>query len=79
MRSWLWCLKNIFIALFSLFFLVFGINSLMATYSIKNPYEFFMYFFSSSLIILISIVGIIYAAFRIRAAMKLHKMAENGK
>ena len=44
MGSWLWWLKNIFIALFSLFFLVFGINALMAAYSVKNPYEFIMYF-----------------------------------
>jgi ABC-type antimicrobial peptide transport system permease subunit len=79
MHSWLWWLKNIFIALFSLLFLLFGINALMAAYSVNNPYEFIMYFFSSSLIILISIVGMIYPAFRIRAAIKLHKMAENGK
>jgi len=79
MRSWLWWLKNIFIAFFSLFFLVFGINALMTAYSAKNPYEFIMYFFSSSLIVLISIVGIIYPAFRIRAAIKFHKTAENSK
>jgi len=79
MPSWIWWLKNIFIALLSLFFLVFGINALMSSYSMKNPYEFIMYFFSSSLIILISIVGLIYPAFRIRAAIKHDKMAENGK
>jgi hypothetical protein len=45
----------------------------------KNPYEFIMYFFSSSLIILISIVGIIYPAFHLRAALKLHTKAENDK
>lgn len=79
MHSWLWWLKNIFIALFSLFFLVFGINSLVSSYSMKNPYEFIMYFFSSSLIILISIVGIIYPTFRIREALKLNKTTEDGK
>jgi len=79
MRSWFWWLKNILIAIFSLLFLVFGIQALMASYSMKNPYEFIMYFFSSSLIILISIVGIIYPALRVRAALKLNKMTENGK
>jgi hypothetical protein len=36
-----------------------------------------MYFFSSSLIILISMVGIIYPAFRIRTILKSKKMDEN--
>jgi hypothetical protein len=36
-----------------------------------------MYFFSSSLIILISMVGVIYPAFRIRAILKPKKMDEN--
>lgn len=79
MLSWFWWLKNILIALFSLLFLVFGIQALMAAYSMKNPYEFIMYFFSSSLIILISIVGIIYPAFRVREALKLNKTTEDGK
>jgi hypothetical protein len=43
----------------------------------KNPLEFIMYFFSSSLIILISMVGIIYPVFRIRATLKPNKMDEN--
>jgi len=77
MRSWFWCLRIILIALFSLFFLAFGIQALIASYSMKNPYEFIMHFFSSSLIILISIVGIIYPAFRLRAALKHRTKAED--
>jgi len=77
MRSWFWCLRNILIAFSSLFFLVFGIQALIAAYSMKNPYEFIMHFFSSSLIILVSIVGIIYIAFRLRAALKLRTKAED--
>jgi len=79
MGSWLWWGKNIFIALFSLFFLLFGIQALMSSYSLKNPLEFIMSFFSSSLIILISIVGIIYPSLRIKTILKLQKMDENGK
>ena len=69
--------KNVLIAFLSLFFLAFGINTLINAYSTKNPLEFIMYFFSSSLIILISMVGIIYPVFRIRAILKPNKIDEN--
>ena len=72
-----WWGKNIFIAFLSLFFLIFGVSSLITAYSTKNPLEFIMYFFSSSLIILISVVGIIYPFFRIRAILKSNQMDEN--
>jgi uncharacterized membrane protein len=72
-----WWGKNFLIAIISLFFLVFGINSLIAAYGTKNPLEFIMYFFSSSLIILISVVGIIYPFFRIKAILRPNKMDEN--
>jgi hypothetical protein len=52
--------KNIAVLLFSLFFLMQGVNILMGSYSLKNPLEFVMYFFSSSLLILVCLVGIIY-------------------
>ncbi len=69
--------KNLMIGFVSLFFLAFGVNALINAYSTKNPLEFIMYFFSSSLIILISMVGVIYPAFRIRAILKPKKMDEN--
>ena len=77
MGSAAWWGKNVLIAFLSLFFLAFGINALITAYGTKNPLEFIMYFFSSSLIILISIVGIIYPFFRIRAVLKPKKMDEN--
>jgi hypothetical protein len=77
MGSRAWWGKNVLIAFLSLFFLVFGVNALIAAYGTKNPLEFIMYFFSSSLIILISVVGIIYPFFRIRAVLKPNKMDEN--
>jgi hypothetical protein len=73
MDSWLIWGKNIIIALLSVFFLLFGVKSLMIAYTLKNPHEFIMYFFSSSLIILVSIVGIIYPAFRMKSILKLNK------
>lgn len=70
MGSWLWWLKNIAIAVFSVVFLLFGIDSLIAAYRLNNVFEFIMYFFSSNMIILVSIVGIIYPAFQIRTFLK---------
>jgi hypothetical protein len=77
MGSRAWWGKNVLITFLSLFFLAFGVNALITAYSTKNPLEFIMYFFSSSLIILISVVGIIYPFFRIRAILKPNKMDEN--
>ena len=57
-------IKNIVILLFSVVFLMIGINTLLGSYSVKNPLEFVMYFFSASLLILVCIVGIIYFFFR---------------
>ena len=57
-------IKNSLILLLSLIFLTIGINTLWGSFSLKNPYEFLMYFFSASLLILVCIVGIIYFVFR---------------
>jgi hypothetical protein len=53
-------IKNVFILLLSSFFLIIGVNTLMGSYSVKNPLEFVMYFFSASLLILVCTVGVIY-------------------
>ncbi len=67
MGSKLWWFKIVFIGTASIFFLIFGINSMIAAYKMKNALEFVMIFFSSSLIILVSLVGIIYPVFQIHA------------
>jgi hypothetical protein len=56
--------KNIVVLLFSLFFLIIGINTMLGSFKLNNPLEFLMYFFSASLLILVCIVGIIYFVFR---------------
>jgi hypothetical protein len=53
-------IKNSLILLLSLVFLAIGINTLWGSFSLNNPYEFLMYFFSASLLILVCLVGIIY-------------------
>ena len=73
MGSCLWWGKMILIALFSLFFLFFGIENLVGAFHLTNPLEFIMYFFSACLMILVSLVGILYPAFQVHAHLSLEK------
>ena len=59
------CVRNILIGVLSSFFLFWGITLLLSAYSLKNPLEFIMLFFSSNFIILVSGIGVLYAAFRL--------------
>jgi TRAP-type C4-dicarboxylate transport system permease small subunit len=63
MNALIW-IKNTVVLLFSVFFLIFGVNILWNSFSVNNPHEFIMLFFSASLMILVCIVGIIYFIFR---------------
>jgi len=71
--SGIWWMKMILIAFFSLFFLIFGIGNLIGAFHLTNPLEFIMYFFSSSLMILVSIVGILYPAFQVHRHLSFMK------
>jgi len=64
MNTLLIWIKNIAVLFLSLFFLIIGINTFIGSFNLNNPMEFVMYFFSSSLLILVCIVGIIYFVFR---------------
>lgn len=77
MGSCFWWGKNILIALFALFFLTFGIETLIGSFLLKNPLEFIMYFFSASFMILVSLAGILYPAFQVHAFFKTRK-SDNG-
>jgi hypothetical protein len=79
MVSYLWWGKMILIGFISLFFLIFGIETLMGAFHLKNPLEFIMYFFSASFMILVSLVGILYPAFQIHAHYKTGKVNPDGK
>jgi hypothetical protein len=74
MGSGFWWGKNILIGICSLFFLIFGIETLIGAFNLKNPLEFIMYFFSSSLMVLVSLVGIIYPTFQFRALLRPRKI-----
>lgn len=77
MGSGFWWGKNISIALFAFFFLVYGIETLIGSFLLKNPIEFIMYFFSACFMVLVSLVGILYPAFQVHAFFKTRK-SDNG-
>jgi hypothetical protein len=79
MGSYFWWGKMILILFFSLFFLVFGIETLIGAFHLKNPLEFIMYFFSASLMILVSLVGVLYPIFRVHACLKTCKVDHDEK
>lgn len=71
MGSSTWWCKNIILVFLSLFFLTFGIEALLGAFHLENPLEFVSLFFAASLIILISLVGIIYPVFQFHSLFKL--------
>jgi hypothetical protein len=76
---YVWWGKHILIAFFALFFFVFGIETLIGSFLLKNPLEFIMYFFSASLMVLISLVGILYPTLKIHAHFKTRKNSNDSK
>jgi hypothetical protein len=79
MALYLWWGKNILIAFFALFFLIFGIETLMGSFLLKNPLEFIMYFFSASFMVLVSLVGILYPTLKIHDLFKKRKHSNDSK
>lgn len=65
MNILIWWLLKIIVGIASLLFFAVGVDVLIASYKLTNPAEFIMYFFSSNLLILVSIVGIIYVSVQI--------------
>ncbi|GBC60757.1 hypothetical protein DENIS_1716 [Desulfonema ishimotonii] len=59
-----WWIRQIFLTLTGCFFLIFGIQILIASYQLQDPFSFVMTFFASNLIILISAVMIFAFIYR---------------
>lgn len=60
---YIWWTKQILLTLAGCFFLLFGVQVLIAAYTLNDPFSFIMTFFASNLIILISaalIIGFVY-------------------
>ena len=62
MNTFFWWISKLIIGFASLILFIRGIEVLIGSYTLNNPAEFLMYFFSSSMLILMSAVGIIYSA-----------------
>jgi hypothetical protein len=65
--------KILAVGIASVFFLLIGIDTLWAAYHLNNPHEFIAYFFSSNLMILISLVGVLYSI------LQTYSLLLNGK
>ena len=66
MATLFWWIKHIALLLAGGFFLLFGIDLLISSYHMKDPFTFVMTFFASNLIILISaalLLGFIFRVF----------------
>lgn len=70
MNVFFWWISRLFIGIASLVLFIRGIEVLIGSYSLNNPVEFLMYFFSSSMLILLSAVGVIYSAVKIFKKVK---------
>jgi nitrogen fixation/metabolism regulation signal transduction histidine kinase len=67
----LWWMRHAALALAAIFFLLFGIQLLISAYRLTDPFYFVLTFFSSNLIILISIVLLIGFVYQIIALSRV--------
>ena len=73
MELFKWWVKIILIGIFSLYVSILSALNLSSAYKLKNPFEFVMTFFSQSLMLMISIVGVIYTFFQVYHYFKNEK------
>ena len=77
MSGLFWWIWQVVLILVGSFFLYYGIELLISSYSLKDPYTFLMTFFASNFIILISAALIVGFAYRMISVYKhLKKMDE---
>ncbi len=68
-----WWLRQIVLVLMGSFFLYYGIELLISSYKLDDPYSFIMTFFASNFIILISaalVFGFVYRMFFVYRRLK---------
>lgn len=58
--------RHIFLTLLAVFFILFGVQVLLAAYRLDNPFAFIMTFFASNFIILISITLLLVFILRMK-------------
>jgi hypothetical protein len=65
-----WWIRQVVLILLGAFFLFFGIQLLISSYGLKDPFTFLMTFFASNFIILISGTLIVGFAYRMVAVYR---------
>ena len=68
-----WLIRQVVLILIGAFFLYYGIQLLIASYDLKNPFIFVMTFFAANFIILISATLVFAFAYRIVIAFRQSK------
>lgn len=72
-----WWVKIIIIAVGAVFFLSLSISNIISAYQMKHPQEFVMVFFSQTLMLMISIVGLIYSSLQLHLYLKEDRIDTN--
>jgi hypothetical protein len=73
MSGILWWIRQIVLILLGSFFLYYGVELLISSYGLNDPYTFLMTFFASNFIILISATLIFSFAYRMIAVYRQSK------
>jgi len=68
-----WWIRQWVLILLGAFFLYYGVELLISSYRLNDPYTFIMTFFASNFIILISAALVIGFAYRMLAVYRLSK------
>jgi hypothetical protein len=73
-----WWIRQIVLISLGSFFLYYGIELLISSYGLKDPYTFIMTFFASNFIILISATLVFGFAYRMIAVYRRSKNNDSG-
>jgi len=73
MSNIFWLIRQVVLILIGAFFLYYGIQLLISSYDLKNPFIFVMTFFAANFIILISATLVFGFAYRIVLAWRQSK------
>ena len=73
MSGFFWLIRQVGLILIGAFFLYYGIQLLISSYDLKDPFTFIMTFFAANFIILISATLIFGFAYRIVMAFRQSK------
>jgi hypothetical protein len=73
-----WWIRQIVLILLGSFFLYFGVELLISSYGLNDPYTFLMTFFASNFIILISAALVFCFVYRMVAVYRQLKNIEPG-